>query len=62
MVLLSLQWVAGDKKPGQQRFGGERNVKFSTESREEHNNRRNREDGEQRPARFQNDYKRGPPG
>ena len=50
-----------DKKPAPQKFGGERNVKFNTESREEHNNRRNREDGE-RPPRIQNDFRRGPPG
>ncbi|XP_014213295.1 plasminogen activator inhibitor 1 RNA-binding protein isoform X2 [Copidosoma floridanum] len=52
----------GDKKPGQQKFGGgERNVKFASENREDHTNRRNREDGE-RPPRAQNDFKRGPPG
>ncbi|XP_058804859.1 SERPINE1 mRNA-binding protein 1-like isoform X2 [Phymastichus coffea] len=51
---------AGDKKPSQQKFGGERNVKFNTESREEHYNRRNHEDGE-RP-RIQNDFRRGPSG
>lgn len=51
----------GEKKLTQQKFGGgnrDGNVKF--ESREEHNNRRNREDGD-RPPRSQND-RRGPPG
>jgi len=54
----------GEKKLAQTKYSGEhrdRNVKFN-ESREEHNNRRNREDGE-RPPRAQNDYRRGgPPG
>ncbi|XP_057319855.1 plasminogen activator inhibitor 1 RNA-binding protein-like isoform X2 [Microplitis mediator] len=51
-----------EKKPAQQRSGGgDRNVKFSGESREDHNNRRNREDGD-RPPRSQGEYRRGPPG
>lgn len=51
-----------EKKPAQQRSGGgDRNVKFSGESREDHNNRRNREDGD-RPPRNQGEYRRGPPG
>lgn len=50
-----------EKKPSQPRTGGERNLKFSGESREERNNRRNREDGE-RPPRNQMDNRRGPPG
>ncbi|XP_076172236.1 uncharacterized protein LOC143149068 isoform X1 [Ptiloglossa arizonensis] len=51
-----------DKKPPQQRTGGgDRNVKFSGESREERNNRRNREDGERTP-RGQGELRRGPPG
>lgn len=52
----------GDKKPAQQKSGGDRNVKFATENSEEHNNRRNRENGEQKPPRIQNEFKRGPPG
>lgn len=52
----------GEKKSSQPRItGGERNVKFSGESREERNNRRNREDGERTP-RNQGDLRRGPPG
>ncbi|XP_014222838.1 plasminogen activator inhibitor 1 RNA-binding protein-like isoform X1 [Trichogramma pretiosum] len=47
----------GDRKSAQQKAGGER--KF--EAREEHNNRRNREDGDRLP-RIQNDSRRGPPG
>ncbi|XP_071573633.1 uncharacterized protein [Temnothorax nylanderi] len=51
-----------DKKPAQPRAsGGDRNVKFSGESREERNNRRNREDGE-RTLRGQGEFRRGPPG
>lgn len=51
-----------EKKPAQPRVsGGERNVKFSGESREERNNRRNREDGE-RTLRGQGEFRRGPPG
>ncbi|XP_032679183.1 plasminogen activator inhibitor 1 RNA-binding protein-like isoform X4 [Odontomachus brunneus] len=51
-----------DKKPSQPRVsGGDRNVKFSGESREERNNRRNREDGE-RTLRGQGEFRRGPPG
>ncbi|XP_011339650.1 plasminogen activator inhibitor 1 RNA-binding protein isoform X2 [Ooceraea biroi] len=50
-----------DKKPAQPRAsGGDRNVKFSGESREERNNRRNREDGE-RTLRGQGEFRRGPP-
>ncbi|OAD58968.1 Plasminogen activator inhibitor 1 RNA-binding protein [Eufriesea mexicana] len=52
----------GEKKPPQSRTGGgDRNVKFSGESREERNNRRNREDGERMP-RGQGELRRGPPG
>ncbi|XP_066585959.1 SERPINE1 mRNA-binding protein 1-like [Prorops nasuta] len=51
----------GEKKLSQQRPPTDRSVKFSGESREEHNNRRNREDGE-RPSRGQGDVRRGPPG
>ncbi|KAJ8682891.1 hypothetical protein QAD02_018683 [Eretmocerus hayati] len=47
-----------NKKPGYQRNTGERNVKFSAESREEHYNKRNREDGGDRPPRIQNDSRR----
>lgn len=36
-------------------------MKFSGESREERNNRRNREDGERTP-RGQGELRRGPPG
>ncbi|XP_044590464.1 plasminogen activator inhibitor 1 RNA-binding protein-like isoform X2 [Cotesia glomerata] len=50
-----------EKKPAQPRSGGDRNVKFSGESREDHNNRRNREDGD-RPPRAQGEYRRGPSG
>lgn len=54
--------VLVDKKPSQPRVsGGDRNVKFSGESREERNNRRNREDGE-RTLRGQGEFRRGPPG
>ncbi|KYN20451.1 Plasminogen activator inhibitor 1 RNA-binding protein [Trachymyrmex cornetzi] len=50
-----------DKKSAQSRAsGGDRNVKFSGESREERNNRRNREDGE-RTLRGQGEFRRGPP-
>lgn len=53
---------SADKKPAQPRTsGGDRNVKFSGESREERNNRRNREDGE-RTLRGQGEFRRGPPG
>lgn len=53
---------SGDKKPSQPRTsGGDRNVKFSGESREERNNRRNREDGE-RVLRGQGEFRRGPSG
>lgn len=61
---LSYQWVAFsvDKKPVQPRAsGGDRNVKFSGESREERNNRRNREEGD-RTLRNQGEFRRGPPG
>nr|XP_034181489.1 plasminogen activator inhibitor 1 RNA-binding protein-like [Osmia lignaria] len=52
----------GEKKPPQARTGGgDRNVKFSAESREERNNRRNREEGERTP-RGQGELRRGPPG
>ncbi|CAK9800600.1 Plasminogen activator inhibitor 1 RNA-binding protein [Anthophora quadrimaculata] len=52
----------GEKKPPQSRTGGgDRNVKFSGENREERNNRRNREDGEKTP-RGQGEFRRGPPG
>lgn len=54
--------MAPDKKPPQPRTGGgDRNVKFSGESREERNNRRNREDGEKTP-RGPGEVRRGPPG
>lgn len=57
-VILNI--FAGEKKPVQPRpTGGERNVKFPAESREERNNRRNREEGDTRPPR---DNRRGPPG
>lgn len=54
-----------EKKPargGEPRTsGGDRIVKFSGESREERNNRRNREEGE-RPVRGgQGEFRRGPP-
>lgn len=52
----------GEKKTTQPRItGGDRSVKFSGESREEHNNRRNREDGE-RTIRNQGEIRRGPNG
>ncbi|XP_076230913.1 uncharacterized protein LOC143177043 [Calliopsis andreniformis] len=52
----------GDKKPPQSRTGGgDHKVKFGGESREERNNRRNREDGERTP-RGQGEIRRGPPG
>ncbi|KZC13362.1 PREDICTED: plasminogen activator inhibitor 1 RNA-binding protein-like isoform X2 [Dufourea novaeangliae] len=52
----------GEKKPPQSRTsGGDRNVKFSGDNREERNNRRNREDGERTP-RGQGELRRGPPG
>lgn len=51
-----------DKKPVPPRAsGGDRNVKFSGESREERNNRRNREEGD-RTLRGQGEFRRGPPG
>ncbi|XP_043279764.1 plasminogen activator inhibitor 1 RNA-binding protein-like isoform X2 [Venturia canescens] len=54
----------GEKKPVQQRTstGGDRNVKFSGESREERNNRRNREDGDRPPRNQGGELRRGPPG
>ncbi|KAI4499038.1 hypothetical protein M0802_005904 [Mischocyttarus mexicanus] len=53
---------SGEKKVTQPRVtGGDRSVKFSGESREEHNNRRNREDGD-RTIRNQGDIRRGPNG
>ncbi|XP_028045004.1 plasminogen activator inhibitor 1 RNA-binding protein isoform X2 [Monomorium pharaonis] len=51
---------AVDKKAQPRATGGDRNVKFSGESREERNNRRNREDGE-RVLRGQGEFRRGPP-
>lgn len=55
--------MVGDKKINQQRIGagGERNVKFSVESQEELNNKRNREDtaSGDRPPRMNNDARRG---
>ncbi|KAL2751494.1 plasminogen activator inhibitor 1 RNA-binding protein [Vespula maculifrons] len=52
----------GEKKLSQPRItGGDRSVKFSGESREERNNRRNREDGE-RTVRNQGEIRRGPSG
>ncbi|KMQ86965.1 plasminogen activator inhibitor 1 rna-binding protein [Lasius niger] len=49
-----------EKKSAQPRTsGGDRNVKFSSESREERNNRRNREEGEK--PRGQGEFRRGPP-
>ncbi|XP_011256182.2 plasminogen activator inhibitor 1 RNA-binding protein [Camponotus floridanus] len=49
-----------EKKSVQPRTsGGDRNVKFSNESREERNNRRNREEGEK--PRGQGEFRRGPP-
>lgn len=52
----------GEKKITQPRItAGDRSVKFSGESREEHNNRRNREDGE-RTIRNQGEVRRGPNG
>ncbi|XP_012278169.1 plasminogen activator inhibitor 1 RNA-binding protein isoform X2 [Orussus abietinus] len=52
-----------EKKPSTPRAaGGERNVKFSGESREEHNNRRNREDGERPPRGQGGELRRGPSG
>lgn len=52
----------GEKKLSQPRItGGDRSVKFSGESREERNNRRNREDGE-RTIRNQGEIRRGPSG
>lgn len=49
-----------EKKAAQPRTsGGDRNVKFSNESREERNNRRNREEGEK--PRGQGEFRRGPP-
>lgn len=54
--------IAPDKKAPQSRTsGGDRNVKFSGETREERNNRRNREDGERTP-RNQGEVRRGLPG
>ncbi|XP_034935884.1 plasminogen activator inhibitor 1 RNA-binding protein-like isoform X1 [Chelonus insularis] len=52
-----------EKKSTQPRSGGgDRNVKFSGESREDHNNRRNREDGERPPRNQGGEVRRGPPG
>ncbi|XP_029167558.1 plasminogen activator inhibitor 1 RNA-binding protein-like [Nylanderia fulva] len=49
-----------EKKATQPRTtGGDRNVKFSSESREERNNRRNREEGEK--PRGQGEFRRGGP-
>ncbi|XP_015113543.1 plasminogen activator inhibitor 1 RNA-binding protein isoform X2 [Diachasma alloeum] len=51
-----------EKKPSQPRSSGnDRNVKFSGESREEYNNRRNREDGDRPPRGHGGDMRRGPP-
>ncbi|XP_076294641.1 uncharacterized protein LOC143215917 isoform X1 [Lasioglossum baleicum] len=51
-----------EKKPPQVRpSGGDRNVKFSGDNREERYNRRNREEGERTP-RPQGELRRGPPG